>query len=191
MTSVRDLQLLEPASRAELRAWLEVNHATSTGVRLAIGKKGHHVTSLTYDDAVEEGLCFGWIDSTAHRLDADRYTVQFTPRRPRSVWSRPNKQRVELLEKLELMTPAGRAVVERAQEDGSWNLLTDADDVVMPADLDAALGIRKGAKAGFAGLPVSSKRIALYWIASAKRPETRAARIAETVRAAGEGRAPR
>jgi uncharacterized protein YdeI (YjbR/CyaY-like superfamily) len=191
MTAVRDLPLLEPASRAELRAWLEANHATSKGVRLAIGKKGNRVTSLTYDDAVEEALCFGWIDSTAHRLDADRYTGAFTPRKPRSVWARTNKVRVERLERLGLMTPAGRAVIEVAKADGSWDLLNDVDDLVVPDDLASLLAASPPAKKSFEALPASGKRMALYWIASAKRPETRAARVAETVRAAAEGRAPR
>jgi uncharacterized protein YdeI (YjbR/CyaY-like superfamily) len=184
-----DASLLEPQDRAELRAWLEANHATSSGVRLAIGKKGNTVTALTYDEAVEEGLCFGWIDSTARRLDADRYTVLFTPRRRGSVWARSNKERVERLTAAGLMTPAGVAAVESAKADGSWDLLTDVDDLVVPPELAAAL-VSEGASARFDALPVSAKRIALYWIASAKRQETRARRIAETAAAAAAGRPP-
>jgi uncharacterized protein YdeI (YjbR/CyaY-like superfamily) len=183
--------LLEPGSRAELRAWLADNHATSPGVMLAVGKKGGRVTSLSYDDAVEEGLCFGWIDSTARRLDEERYTVSFTPRRPRSIWSKRNKQRVERMEGLGLMTPAGRAAVDRARADGSWDLASDAEDLKMPEDLGAALAAGPGAEAGFAALPASARQMALYWVGSAKRAETRTKRIAETVRAAVDGRAPR
>jgi uncharacterized protein YdeI (YjbR/CyaY-like superfamily) len=181
---------IEPGSREELRAWLTENHAASSGVLLAVGKKGGRVTALTYDEAIEEGLCFGWIDSTARRLDEDRYTVLFTPRRPRSVWSKSNKRRVERMEELGLMTPAGRTVVDRAREDGSWNLLTDADDLRVPEDLAAALTAERGAEAGFAALPVSTRQMVLFWIGSAKRPETRVRRVADTVRAAAEGRAP-
>ncbi len=182
--------LLEPASRAELRAWLANNHATSRGVLLAVGKKGRTITSLTYDDAVEEGLAFGWIDSTARRLDDDRYTVLFTPRKPGSVWAATNKARIARLEELGMMTPAGRAVVERAKVDGSWNLLNDIDDLTVPVDLAVALEAAPGASPRFAALPAGARRIGLYWIASAKRPETRARRIAKTVAAALEGRAP-
>ena len=107
--------LLEPSSRAALRTWLAENHATSLGVELAVGKKGNTVTALTYDDAVEEGLAFGWIDSVAHRLDADRYTVRFTPRRRGSIWAKSNLARVARLTAAGLMTPAGMAVVEAAQ----------------------------------------------------------------------------
>ena len=100
--------LLELPDRDALRAWLEANHATSPVVRLAIGKKGTMVTALTYDDAVEEGLCFGWIDSTARRLDADRHTVLFSRRKPRGTWSRSNKERVGRLLAQGLMARASQ-----------------------------------------------------------------------------------
>jgi uncharacterized protein YdeI (YjbR/CyaY-like superfamily) len=188
---VADYALLEPASRADLRMWLAANHASSPGVRLAIGKKGNSVTTLTYDDAVEEGLAFGWIDSTAGRLDEHRFTVLFTPRRPGSVWARSNKGRVARLVEAGLMAPAGTAAVAAAQADGSWDLLSDIDDLAVPRDLEDALGATPGATDGFAALSASAKRMTLYWIAGAKRPETRARRIAETATAATEGRAPR
>jgi len=177
------LPLLAPASRAELRAWLAENHATSAGVDLAVGKKGNTVTSLTYDDAVEEGLAFGWIDSVTHRLDEHLYTVRFTPRRRGSIWAKTNQARVARLTEAGLMTPAGLAVVHAAQADGSWTLLSDAEDLVIPADLAAALSAA-GATAEFSALPAPRQSEALYRIGSAKRPETRARRIAETVEAA-------
>lgn len=178
--------LLEPSSRAELRSWLAENHATSAGVELAVGKKGNTVTALTYDDAVEEGLAFGWIDSVAHRLDEHRYTVRFTPRRRGSIWAKTNHARVARLTAAGLMTPAGMAVVEAAQADGSWTLLSDAEDLVIPADLADALSVA-GASALFSALPAPQQSEALYRIASAKRPETRAKRIAEAVSAAHDG----
>jgi len=176
------LPLLAPASRAELRAWLAENHATSAGVNLAVGKKGNTVTALTYDDAVEEGLAFGWIDSVAHRLDENRYTVRFTPRRRGSIWAKTNHARVARLTADGLMTPAGMAVVEAAQADGSWTLLSDAEDLVIPPDLAAALSAA-GASARFSALPAARQSEALYRIGSAKRPETRERRISETVEA--------
>jgi uncharacterized protein YdeI (YjbR/CyaY-like superfamily) len=183
-----DYPLLEPSSRAELRSWLADNHASSAGVRLAIGKKGHGVTSLTYDDAVEEGLAFGWIDSTAGKLDDARYTVLFTPRKPGSVWAKSNKLRVEKLIAEGRMTPAGMVLVEAAKADGSWNLLSDVDDLIVPPDLASALAEQPGLAEQFAAFSASQRRITLYWIATAKRPETRAKRIAATVAAAAEGR---
>ena len=182
------LPLLEVADRAGLRAWLDANYATSPGVRLAVSKKGGHVTTLTYDDAVEEGLCFGWIDSKATRLDADRYTIQFTPRKRGGDWAPSNKERVERLIAAGLMHPAGLAVIEAAKADGSWNSLDDVEDMVMPEDLSAALAEDSDAKAFWDALPPGQRKLALHWVGVAKRSETRAKRIAETVRSAAEKR---
>lgn len=113
--------LLEVADRTELRAWLEANYATSPGVRLAVGKKGGRVTKLTYDEAVEEALSFGWIDSTASRIDEDRYALLYTPRRRHSSWAPSNKARVKRLIAEGRMTPAGLAAIEVAKTDGSWD----------------------------------------------------------------------
>jgi len=183
--------LVEPANRAQWRAWLAENHASSQGIWLAIGKKGNRVTELTYDDSVEEALCFGWIDSTARRLDESRYLGLFTPRKPRSVWAKSNKERIERLTAQGLMQPAGLLAVETAKANGSWSLLDDIDDLIVPADLAAALAARPRATEGFESLSAGQRRIALYWIASAQRAETRAKRVAETVSAAAEGRSPR
>lgn len=187
---MRSYPILEVADRAELRSWLERNHATASGVNLAIGKKGGLATKLTYDEAVEEALCFGWIDSTARRLDADRYTVLYTPRRPGGTWARTNKQRVRRLTEEGRMAPAGLAVIEAAKADGSWMLLDDVENHVVPPDLATVLE-EAGARESFDALPGGAKELALYWIATAKRPATRAERIAATVAAALEGRGPR
>jgi uncharacterized protein YdeI (YjbR/CyaY-like superfamily) len=182
------LPLLEVADRAELRAWLETNHATSIGVRLAIGKKGGTVTALTYDEAVEEALCFGWIDSTAGRLDADRYSLLYVPRKRGGTWARTNKARVERLIAEGLMRPAGLAVIEAAKADGSWNVIDDVEDMVMPDDLAAALAADPEAQAYWDALPPGQRKLTFQWIGSAKRAETRAKRVAESARAAAEGR---
>jgi len=180
--------LLELPDRDALRAWLEANHATSPVVRLAIGKKGNSVTDLTYEDAIEEGLRFGWIDSTTRRLDADRHTVLFSRRKPRGTWSRSNKERVERLLAQGLMAPAGLAVIEAAKADGSWTSLDDVEALVVPDDLAAALSANPAAAAGWDAARASQRKIALYRIASAKRQETRSRRVSEVVRAAAEGR---
>ncbi|MDO9174318.1 MAG: YdeI/OmpD-associated family protein [Actinomycetota bacterium] len=180
--------LLEPANRAELRDWLEANHATSAGVQLAIGKKGTTVTALTYDDAAEEGLCFGWIDSVTHRLDADRFIARFTPRRPGGTWARSNKARIERLTAKGLMRPAGLAAIEAAKADGSWDAFGDVEELRVPDDLAAALAEHPDAQRFWDALPPGQRKLALYWVGSAKRPETRARRIAESVTAAAEER---
>ena len=186
-----DLEFVEPGKRAEWRAWLAAHHATSRGIWLAVGKKGNTVTELSYEDAVEEALCFGWIDSTVNRLDADRFKQLFTPRKPGGTWARTNKERVERLIAAGLMAPAGLASVEAAKADGSWTLLDDVEGLVVPEDLASALHANPAAERGFQGLPDSQKKMALYRIQTAKRPETRARRIAETVSAASLGLLPR
>lgn len=180
--------LIEPASRAEWREWLQRSHADVTGIWLAVGKKGNQVTTLTYDDAVEEALCFGWIDSVVHKLDDDRFRQLFTPRKPRSTWSLLNKQRVERLIAAGQMTPAGMAAIEVAKANGSWESLDHVDAMTMPDDLSQALAAVTGASEGFSALSASRQRQALYWIGTAKRDETRRSRVEKVVSAAAEGR---
>jgi uncharacterized protein YdeI (YjbR/CyaY-like superfamily) len=188
MIQAPHLDLVELPDRASWRAWLEADHAGSPGVWLAIGKKGRTRTALTYEDAVQEALCFGWIDSTTQRMDADRYKQLFTPRKPSSTWSKSNKARVERLVANGLMRPAGLAAVEAAKANGSWNLLDDVEDLVVPADLAAALEADPDAARHFAAFPDSARKMALYWVSSARRPETRAKRIAHVVSLAAAGR---
>ena len=128
-----DLPRLEPASRDEWRSWLESNHQRSRGVWLAVGKKGRTRTTLTYEQAVEEALAYGWIDSTASRLDEDRFLQLMTPRRQGSEWAASNKERVARLLDQGRMAPAGIAVVEAAQADGSWAALDDVENLVIPS----------------------------------------------------------
>jgi uncharacterized protein YdeI (YjbR/CyaY-like superfamily) len=182
-----DLELVEPADRSEWSGWLEANHSTSPGIWLAVGKKGNAKTALTYEEAVEEAVRFNWIDSTVHRLDTDRFKQLFTPRRPGSNWSKSNKTRVKKLAARGLLTQAALAAIEAAKADGSWNSLDDVEDLIVPDDLAAALDASPPAATHFAALPDSARKLALYWVASAKRPETRAKRIAETVRLATAG----
>ena len=183
-----DLEFVEPGSREEWRVWLKEHHTSSPGIWLAVGKKGNQVTSLDYESAVEEALCFGWIDSTVNRLDADRFKQLFTPRKRGSTWSRSNKARVERLIAEGRMTPAGLAPIEAARRDGSWDLLEDVENLVIPEELARSLAADPKAERGFAAIPESQRKMALYWVSSAKRPETRAKRIGEIVQAASEGR---
>lgn len=173
-----DAPLVHAEDRAAWRAWLEANHATATGVHLVSWKRGHG-PSVGYEEAVEEALCFGWIDSSGGTIDDRRSKLYFAPRKPRSGWAATNKARVERLIRDGLMAPAGLAAIERAKENGAWTLLDDVEQGVIPEDLAAALAANPPAAAYFAAFPKSAKRALLEWTAQAKRAETRAARILE------------
>jgi uncharacterized protein YdeI (YjbR/CyaY-like superfamily) len=181
-------------TRRAWRDWLARNYACSKGLWLAYYKKGSGKTSVTYEEALEEALAFGWIDSTVHTLDEERYAQKYTPRKARSVWSASNKARVEKLTARGLMASPGLAKVEAAKRDGSWDLLTEIDRIGRnsppPPDLLEALDREPGARAVFDLRPLSEKKLWAYWVISAKRPETRSRRIAETVRRVLAGRRP-
>jgi uncharacterized protein YdeI (YjbR/CyaY-like superfamily) len=188
MGGLDELELLEPANRGEWRTWLTRNADSAASVWLAIGEKGNTVTTLTYEQAVEEALCFGWIDSTVRKLDDARYKQLFSRRKPVSTWSRINKERVAQLEAEGTMAPAGLAAIELAKQNGSWNTLDQVDDLIVPDDLARALASNPTALENFETFSPSARKMFLYWIANVKRPEKRAERIAETVRRAAEGR---
>jgi uncharacterized protein YdeI (YjbR/CyaY-like superfamily) len=177
---------VHPLSRAEWRQWLAEHHTRPQGVWLISYKKATGKPTVTYDEAVEEALCFGWIDSKGNKLDDERTMLWFAPRRPGTGWSRPNKERIERLIAAGLMMPAGLAKIERAKADGSWSALDAVEALEVPPDLAAALAANPAAEEHFTAFPRSAKRAILFWIQSAKRAETRANRIAETVRLAAE-----
>jgi uncharacterized protein YdeI (YjbR/CyaY-like superfamily) len=173
-------------TRAEWRAWLEQNHTRTEGIWLISNKKSSGKPRLDYGEAVEEALCFGWIDSKGKMLDEERTMLWFAPRKPGSGWSRPNKERVDRLIAAGQMSSAGLAKIEAAKQDGSWNALDAVEALEIPADLMEALAANPPAKGNFEAFPRSVKRGILAWIASAKRPKTRAIRVAETARLAAE-----
>jgi uncharacterized protein YdeI (YjbR/CyaY-like superfamily) len=174
--------VVSAATRDEWRAWLEANHAAGRGAWLIVAKKGARVQGVTYEEAVEEGLCYGWIDSKTKALDADRTLQTFTPRKPGGTWARSNKERIERLIEQGRMTPAGMAKIEQAKADGSWNALDEFEDLAVPDDLATALGDNEQAAVNFAAFSPGARRTYLWWIKSAKRPETRARRIEQSVR---------
>lgn len=175
---------VHPLTRADWRAWLAANHTRPDGVWLVTFKKATGRPRVEYGDAVEEALCFGWVDSKPGKLDADRSLLWFAPRKPGSGWSKPNKDRVERLTAAGLMTPAGLAKVDAAKRDGTWAMLDAVEALEIPPDLAAALAAAPPAADHFAAFPRSAKRGILEWIVQAKRPETRAKRVAETARLA-------
>jgi uncharacterized protein YdeI (YjbR/CyaY-like superfamily) len=172
---------IHPKSRAEWRQWLEQNHTRTQGVWLISYKKATGKPRFDYDESVEEALCFGWIDSKPGKLDEERSMLWFAPRKSRTGWSKLNKERVEKLMQAGLMAPAGLAKVEEAQRDGSWTALDAAEALEIPPDLAKAFSKNKTAKGFFDQFPRSVKKGILEWIGSAKKPETRAKRIEETV----------
>lgn len=179
---------VHPLSRAEWRAWLEQNHTRASGVWLITYKKAAGQPRVEYDDAVEEALCFGWIDSKPNKLDHERSMLWFAPRKPGTGWSRPNKERVERMLAAGLMAPAGLAKVEAAQRDGSWSALDAIEALEIPPDLESALEANPPARQHWDAFPRSVKRGILEWIANARRPETRAKRVAETAELAAQNK---
>jgi uncharacterized protein YdeI (YjbR/CyaY-like superfamily) len=147
-------------------------------------------TALTYEEAVQEALCFGWIDSKGSKLDDERTMLWMSPRKRGSGWARTNKVRIEQLLADGLMTPAGLALIEEAKRDGSWTLLDDVENLVVPDDLGAALDAHPGARERWDALPRSVRRGALEQIVQAKRPETRAKRVAEFALVTAQGERP-
>lgn len=177
---------VHPLTRAEWRAWLHEHHERDAGVWFIAYKKATGKPRVEYDEAVEEALCFGWIDSKPQKLDAERSMLWFAPRKPGSGWSRVNKERIARLVAGGLMMPAGLAKIEAARQDGSWDALDAVEALEIPPDLAAALAAYPNASTYFDAFPRSVKRGILEWISNAKKPETRANRIAETARLAEE-----
>ena len=180
-----------PTSRRAWRAWLRKHNAALSGVWLVYSKRTAGRQPLSYDAAVEEALCFGWIDSIVRTIDERSYRQLFTPRKPGSTWSVPNKRRVASLIKRDRMTEAGMAKVRAAKRDGTWNALTKIDRLVLPAELTKAFRANKAARSGFDAWSLSTKRAVLWWLHTAKRPATRQARLQEILRAATTGTKPR
>ena len=177
-----DLEELVVKDAAELRAWLAAHHATSPGVWLALGKKGGTTTSLTWQQAVDEALCVGWIDGQTRKRDEQTSAIRFTPRRARSAWSRRNVENVERLTAAGRMLPAGLAAVEAAKADGRWTAAyAPPSESEVPADLADAIAAVPEAQAMFDVLTKSNRFALIYRVNAVKRAETRERKIAEFV----------
>ena len=181
------LSEIHPKTRAGWRSWLEKNHATSEGVWLIYYRASTGKRQLSWEDAVREALCFGWIDSKVKPIDDERFRQVFTPRKPQSVWSRINKQHVTELIEANLMTEAGLRAVDVAKQNGAWSLLDPVDALIVPDDLASSLQSSKRAREAYEALSESRKRAVLYSLYSAKRADTRRKRLAETIAALSGG----
>jgi uncharacterized protein YdeI (YjbR/CyaY-like superfamily) len=170
------------SSAAAWEAWLEENHADARGVWIKMAKKGSGIESVTAPQALELALCFGWIDSRREALDDEYFLQRYTPRQPRGRWSRINREKAQQLIAEGRMRPAGLAEVERAKADGRWNAAYDgARTATIPDDLQRELDARPAAKAFFDTLNSQNRYAILYRLQDAKKPETRARRLAKFV----------
>jgi uncharacterized protein YdeI (YjbR/CyaY-like superfamily) len=170
-----------PADREAWRQWLEAHHDARQAIWVVYDKKKANHNRLTWRDAVDEALCFGWIDSTARSLDTERYVQLFCKRKPKSVWSKVNKDKVAELIVQQRMTEAGYACIALAKQNGSWEVLDEVEALTLPEDLEMAFDINPGLKDDFLNLSKSAKKSLLYRLVFAKRSETRQRRIAEII----------
>jgi uncharacterized protein YdeI (YjbR/CyaY-like superfamily) len=189
--SKSDLETFCPANRAEWRRWLQENHLSKQSIWMIYYKKNSANSSLTWSEAVDEALCFGWIDSTRRGLDEESFMQYFCKRKPKSNWSKINKNKIDQLTSAGLMFPAGLQVIDRAKLDGSWNKSDEIEQDEIPADLLKELTSIPNAHTYFLSLSKSVRKSILNWLAQAKRPETRTKRIQEITQEASQNKKPK
>jgi len=178
-------------NRDDWRAWLDENHASQKEIWLIFFKKHTGKPTMLYDDAVEEALCFGWIDGIMKRIDEEKHAIRFSPRHNKSVWSKANKKRIEKMIKQGRMTEAGLAKVRAAKESGEWENARIREDLIeLPHDFAQELAKNERAQENFNNFAPSYKKQYIYWIMDAKREETRQRRIQETVQRVEENKKP-
>ena len=180
-----------PKDKSDWREWLTINHAKKEGVWLIFNKKNSSHYNLSWSESVDVALCFGWIDSTKRPIDDKRYKQYFTKRKAKSNWSKINKDKVKNLIEQNLMEEAGLHSIEIAKENGSWSFLDEVEALVIPKDLEDAFAEQQGTIDFYNSLSKSVKKGILYWVISAKRPETRHKRIMEVVDNASRGSIPK
>ena len=168
-------------SRQTWREWLSQNHQKEKSVWLVIYHKKSTTSSVSYEESVEEALCFGWIDSKPNKRNQVSYYQFFSQRKPKSNWSKPNRERAEKMIKQGLMQPAGQRMIDLAKETGTWTALMDIENLNIPSDMQKLFDLNITAFKNWESFPPSTKRGILEWILNAKRPETREKRIRETV----------
>ncbi len=180
-----------PKNQEEWRKWLEENHDKEEAIWLVYYKQHSPMYNLNWSQAVDQALCFGWIDSVANAIDEDQYKQYFSKRKAKSIWSKINKDKIDDLISKGLMTAAGLKAIEVGKANGTWNFLDQVDALIVPDDLEKAFAKNKGSKAFYESLSDSVKKQLLYWVISAKREETRTKRINEIVLNAKAGMKPK
>jgi uncharacterized protein YdeI (YjbR/CyaY-like superfamily) len=181
-----DAERIEPSSAEATPDWLAEHHGRGSGVWLVSARRDAD-RAFSYEESVLEALRFGWVDSTQRPVDETRSMMWFAPRRPQSLWTRPNRERIARLEAAGRLEPAGRRAVDAAHANGNWDLLEPAEDGIVPKDLVAAFGRHPGSREQFESFSPSARKAILSWIITAKRPETRADRIEQTAEKAARG----
>ncbi|XLS27964.1 YdeI/OmpD-associated family protein [Flavobacteriaceae bacterium M23B6Z8] len=172
---------LDFPTKEAFRAWLEENHTTSTGIYLILYRLSSDNHNMRWEEAVQEALCFGWIDSTVKRIDDERRRQLFTPRKPKSVWSKLNKSYIKNLIKEKRMHPSGLAKIAQAKKDGSWTALDDVENGIIPEDLQKAFDENPKAFENYNGFSRGYRKSYLYWLNQAKREATRQQRIEKII----------
>lgn len=180
-----------PSSREEWRQWLQENHIKEESVWLVQYKVKSNNTSIPWADAVEEALCFGWIDSVRKTIDDESFKQYFCKRKPKSTWSKINKEKVVILTEQGLMADAGLRTIEIAKKNGSWTILDEVEALIVPTDLEEAFEAKPSSKEYYLSLSNSTQKMLLAWVALAKRPETRQKRIDEIAERAAQQRLPK
>ena len=187
----KDIETFYPETVAQWRQWLQENHQRHKGIWIIQYNKKSGQPTVSWTDAVDEALCFGWIDSLKKKRDKDSSIQYFGKRKANSTWSKINKQKIEKLIEENKMTPAGFDTIKTAKENGSWEILDSVEELTIPDDLTQALSGKDNAKEFFHGLSRSIKKMMLYWVISAKKPETRQKRILEIAEAAEKKKKPK
>jgi uncharacterized protein YdeI (YjbR/CyaY-like superfamily) len=190
MAALDDAPRMAFADAASWRTWLEENHATSGGVFVIRTRAASASPLIGYEDMIRQALCFGWVDGPVRPHDAETSVIWLSPRKPASGWAATNKRRIIELEASGEMTDAGRRAIAVAQANGWWEVLDGPEAGIEPPELAAALDAVPAARAAWDAFPASVKKFGLTHIAVARRPETRAARIAKIVADAAEGKRP-
>ncbi|HKG05473.1 MAG TPA: YdeI/OmpD-associated family protein [Pedobacter sp.] len=188
---MQEIEIFYPLSPTDWRKWLAENHLSKQAVWLVCYNKSSGKKSLTWSESVEVALCFGWIDSKKIKIDDERTHQFFSKRKPNGTWSKINKQKVVQLIEKGLMTEAGYKGIEAAKQNGSWTILDEVEELIVPEDLRAELQNKPAAREFFENLSKSSKKALLQWIVLAKQVETRQRRIAEIVECAEQGLKPK
>ncbi|UKB77613.1 YdeI/OmpD-associated family protein [Chryseobacterium sp. MEBOG07] len=178
-------------TKAEWREWLENNHHVEQSIWLVCNTKKSNLPVVYWTELVDEALCFGWIDSTRKTIDEGSFMQLFSRRKPKSTWSKINKEKVERLIENKLMTQAGLETIRIAKENGSWTILDTVEELIIPEDLNETFKLHEGSEAYFLSLSKSIKKMMLQWIVLAKRPETRKNRIDEIAIQAAQNKKPK
>lgn len=187
----KEIETYYPQSREEWRQWLEENHQSKSSIWLVYYTKKSNIPSISWREAVDEALCFGWIDSTRKKVDDSSSIQYFSKRKPKSIWSKINKEIVQLLIDSNKMTKAGFESIEIAKQNGSWTILDEVEELIIPDDLELAFTRHNGSKEYFLSLSKSTKKILLSWIVLAKRQETKQKRIEEVAESMGGKQMPK